>query len=79
MMIFENFRNSDGEFDLDVHGCAVGCDFCKGISEQYIVIENKTLCGACLERSIKMLNKNFMKHCKDSWDRRVKEEENDRI
>ena len=77
-MVLENFREFDngGEFPLDRNGCYIRCDRCKDLTEQYLIIESKTICKKCLEEGIQLLNKNFMKHCKDSWDKRAREEEN---
>ena len=74
-MILENFR----DFEKDEFALDVKCDRCFTITEQYLVIESKTFCKGCLEDGIQMLNKNFMQHCKDSWDKRKRGEENDKI
>jgi len=80
-MILENFREFDkgGDFPKDEHHREIRCDGCAGLSEQYMVIEKGTFCKGCLERCINLLNKNFLDHCKDDWNKRVKEEENGRI
>jgi hypothetical protein len=74
-MVLENFRDFEkDDFPTDEVGGNIRCDGCKDVTEQYLIIESKTYCKGCLERGIQMLNKNFMQHCKDSWNKRVREE-----
>lgn len=76
MIVLENFRIFDEDredFPRDKDGLHTKCDECGDLSEQYMVIESKTFCKGCLENAIQRLDKNFLVHCRDSWDRRVKE------
>ena len=79
-MVLENYRDFEkDDFPRDKNGLNIRCDNCAGISEQYLIIEGSAFCKGCLGLGIKILNKSFMKHCNDSWDKRVKEEKNGRI
>lgn len=75
-LIYENFRDFEngGDFPKDFKGRYVRCDGCADLAEQYLIMENKAYCKGCLERGIRMLNKNFMNHCVDSWNKRLIEE-----
>jgi len=79
-MILENFRDFKiDDFPVDKNNQHIRCDGCLTLAEQYLIIESAAFCKGCLERGIKILNKNFMNHCKDSWIKRVREEENARV
>jgi len=71
--ILENFRKFDKG---DSFATDVKCDGCASLAEQYIYVTNGVYCKGCLTKAIDMLDKNFMKHCDDDWNKRQRSDKN---